>query len=420
MFFDSNQINTVINCTKCNERLDEPRLLPCGNSVCTFCVESIKVTDREFQCLTCDDKHEMPKNGLPVIKGLAKILSFSSVNVSRGKAYDTLLETINDLLKKTNILRHRLNNRTEYVKEHCIELKNKFQLATEKAILQMNKFNEQMINEIDNYEKLHIQNNTTSSKNFKKFQQLVDELDKFSLKTNQYLKNLNLNDDILIESNKEAVILNEKADLEIKNLKSVVFDDNIMSFEANKENLKRSILGEIKITKSFEEIMLLCEFPIKQEWDLIYKASEDGFEAAKFHSKCDNKPNTLIIIKSTKGYVFGGYTEQSWSPNYSCKYDSKAFIFSFINKFNKPVRIKYTKKPHNGDNSIVCCSSHGPKFGNDLFIADNSNKNTNSCSYLGQYYIHPDHSNGSNEAQSLLAGSFNFQVSEMEVYTKKI
>jgi hypothetical protein len=36
--------------------------------------------------------------------------------------------------------------------------------------------------------------------------------------------------------------------------------------------------------------------------------------------------------------------EQSWAPNYSCKYDSKAFIFSYINKFNKPLRIKYTKK----------------------------------------------------------------------------
>jgi len=112
--------------------------------------------------------------------------------------------------------------------------------------------------------------------------------------------------------------------------------------------------------------------------------------------------------------------EQSWAPNYSCKYDSKAFIFSYINKFNKPLRIKYTRKPYSGDNSIVCCSNHGPKFGNDLFIADNSNKNTNSCSYLGQYYIHSDYRNGSNEAQSLLAGSFNFQVSEMEVYTKKI
>ncbi len=199
---------------------------------------------------------------------------------------DSLQETLKSLLKKTNILKHRLNNRADYVKEHCIELRNKVQLTTEEAIQQINQFNEQMIDEID------------------KFQQLVDELiSKFNLKTSQYIKNLNLNDENLIESNKEAAVLNEKAELEIENLKSFVFNENIMSFEANKESLQRIILGEIKIAKSFEEIMLLCEFPIEQEWDLIYKASEDGFEAAKFHSKCDNKSNTLIIIKSTKGYV---------------------------------------------------------------------------------------------------------------------
>jgi len=46
-----------------------------------------------------------------------------------------------------------------------------------------------------------------------------------------------------------------------------------------------------------------------------------AFEAVKFHSKCDNKPNTLIIIKSKNANIFGGYTEQSWNQvsNYLSK-----------------------------------------------------------------------------------------------------
>ena len=82
MFFDSNQINEVLNCTKCNERLDEPRILPCGKSICSFCAESIKVKDRDFQCLICEDKHEMSKNGLPIIEFAVKMLSFKSVRQS--------------------------------------------------------------------------------------------------------------------------------------------------------------------------------------------------------------------------------------------------------------------------------------------------------------------------------------------------
>jgi hypothetical protein len=70
---------------------------------------------------------------------------------------------------------------------------------------------------------------------------------------------------------------------------------------------------------------------------------------------------------------------------------------------------------------ICCSSSYGPIFGggNDLLIADKSNTNTNSYSNLGHSYTHPDYRFETNEAKSFLAGSYNFQVSEIEVFTKQ-
>ena len=38
----------------------------------------------------------------------------------------------------------------------------------------------------------------------------------------------------------------------------------------------------------FQELMKWCELPIDQKWELIYKVSKDGYEAVKFHSKCDD------------------------------------------------------------------------------------------------------------------------------------
>jgi len=40
----------------------------------------------------------------------------------------------------------------------------------------------------------------------------------------------------------------------------------------------------------------------------LYRASRDGFEASKFHEKCDNKGATLTIIRNTIGRIFGGFT----------------------------------------------------------------------------------------------------------------
>ena len=46
---------------------------------------------------------------------------------------------------------------------------------------------------------------------------------------------------------------------------------------------------------------------------LLYRASEHGYTAESFHEYCDAKGPTLVIIKSEGGWIFGGYTTQSWS-----------------------------------------------------------------------------------------------------------
>ena len=51
------------------------------------------------------------------------------------------------------------------------------------------------------------------------------------------------------------------------------------------------------------------------KWKLIFRASEHGYSAESFHDYCDDKGPTLVIIKSSGGWIFGGYTTQSWSKS---------------------------------------------------------------------------------------------------------
>ena len=51
------------------------------------------------------------------------------------------------------------------------------------------------------------------------------------------------------------------------------------------------------------------------KWKLHYRAFSYTYLAKYFHYYCDNKGPTLIIIKSSGGWIFGGYTNQSWSGN---------------------------------------------------------------------------------------------------------
>ena len=52
----------------------------------------------------------------------------------------------------------------------------------------------------------------------------------------------------------------------------------------------------------------------------------------------------------------------------------------------------------------------------DFYISSNSNTNNQSLSKLGFTFKHPDYNDDSKEAESLLAGSYNFSTSEIEVY----
>jgi len=281
--------------------------------------------------------------------------------------------------------------------------------------------------EIDEYEKELIEFNKNNPKLLNEYNKIAKELETFHTINTEYLKQYEVDEKLVIKSNEEAIKLIKKAELEIEKLKDAIFDGKIFKFEKNSNKINESILGVTKITytridsvilssrNQFNDIIELCEFPIGQKWNLIYRASQDGFEAAKFHSKCDDKSNTLVIIKSENDNIFGGYTEQSWSGQ-TYKNEENAFIFSLINKLNKPLKMKCI----NSKRAIFCQNSLGPNFGGyDLEIFNNSNINSDSNSNLGGSYKHPDYEKDSNEAKSFLAGSHKFKVSEIEVFTKQ-
>ena len=65
---------------------------------------------------------------------------------------------------------------------------------------------------------------------------------------------------------------------------------------------------------------------------LLYRASTDGDKAKIFHQKCDKHNMTLVLVETTKGVRFGGFTMKTWDGNCVKKIDNEAFVFSFDKK----------------------------------------------------------------------------------------
>ncbi|RNA05500.1 BTB POZ domain-containing KCTD21 [Brachionus plicatilis] len=78
--------------------------------------------------------------------------------------------------------------------------------------------------------------------------------------------------------------------------------------------LKNEFAESLILTRTLaKRLIKLCELAKSSDWELIYRASRDGFSADDFHFKCDNVIKTLTLIQTQDNFIFGGYTEQSWS-----------------------------------------------------------------------------------------------------------
>jgi len=62
-----------------------------------------------------------------------------------------------------------------------------------------------------------------------------------------------------------------------------------------------------------DEALSLVQMTESSNGVLVYKATDDGFNATKFHKSCNYKSNTVKITKTNSNYTFGGYTAESWS-----------------------------------------------------------------------------------------------------------
>ena len=108
---------------------------------------------------------------------------------------------------------------------------------------------------------------------------------------------------------------------------------------------------------------------------------------------------------------------------YSCayRYDSSAFLFSLANKPGwQPLKLDQTGAAYSYYGyATYSCYSYGPTFGggHDIYIVSYASTSTSSYTNLGYTYSRPSgYSYGSSNTRSFLAGSYNFQPDEVEVF----
>jgi hypothetical protein len=145
------------------------------------------------------------------------------------------------------------------------------------------------------------------------------------------------------EYDNKIKILEEKIAEQENTIKSIQDKLNIKesSNQKLKSTPKKALItpkNEIdsKIIKNIEEFYFVNErlennFNGNIKYDLIYRATRDGSKTEDFNKNCNGKNNQLIILKTTKGIIFGGYTERGFQNSKEGKIkDDSVFYFLYI------------------------------------------------------------------------------------------
>lgn len=169
-----------------------------------------------------------------------------------------------------------------------------------------------------------------------------------------------------------------------------------------------------KILKKVSDISMLRKWvaeKAKPNFKLLYRGSRDGFTSSQFHSKCNNKGPTVVIIRSNHGKVFGAFTDKDWTSNNNYQNTNNSFLFSIDKKGKYPI------KAGSESNAMYCYSTYGPTFGggHDFYICDNCNTANSNYSNFPYSYVCTEYVNSG--SSNWLAGAYNFKVEEIEVFS---
>ena len=170
------------------------------------------------------------------------------------------------------------------------------------------------------------------------------------------------------------------------------FETKIINNKQEKEIIKMWISPQGNITAN-----LIYSF---------YNKRTNFKDVNRFHERCDNKPNLLVLCKSNIE-IFGGYTPLPFLNDNSYGYDNDSFVFS-LNKLKK-----YPKEDQDKSCSIWKYRNYGPCFSYDLCFTEGS---MNIIKFEQKRYTIPKNFIDSENAFSYVSSDDSFILDSLEIF----
>jgi hypothetical protein len=387
MFYQADKIDTILICKICDNKMVDPRILPCGKSVCHRCVDILADTDKKkIKCQNCAKTHEIPDEGFCINQLAQEMLKFEAKEVfhpNHKEEFKTILDILNGTKES---IESTLECGDAKIRDHCDKVRNDMQLAIEQAHAKLDEYHKEFMDEIDKHEKECQAKFKTIQRNKVDIEKAINESNELLSKSNDLLKQFRID-------KTELAILSENAQLILTNLEQIkdeiqtnMFNGSLLKFEKQK-SFDSNVIG--KIVKQNIELYFLENIENMRELDFASKIEctsyflilqpfkSDSFLFLYLFNNSlnllclDKNGNTLFekkdLIKNEEIESFPKFCFASSKNNktlYICTREKHfrqinkiSYLHSFDEKFNLLAKIKIDKHPNdykvNGENLFI-------------------------------------------------------------------
>ena len=151
-------MNSKLSCPKCKERFQDPRILPCGETICNLCIIQLMKEHTEsekngFNCTWCDNYHQQPEDGFVSCKFLNSLMSEKPTDIYKSKNIEKLKNNLNFIHEKIQKMSSDLKHGSDRIKDYCLKLRHDIKSRKELLMQELNKECEEYLSRVDSYEK---------------------------------------------------------------------------------------------------------------------------------------------------------------------------------------------------------------------------------------------------------------------------
>ena len=245
MFYEEKEINELIICPYCKLRYSDPRLLPCGLSLCFDCIQLLTDYDTNFISCACNSTHQIPNNGFLKNTGISRLAETIPNEVFRSSIVEDFKKNLAEMKQKLDTFRNEVNKGKDKIFEDCGMIKNEIQLKTESLIEVIKLISLGLIKQVDDYEKDCLFNFEKSVGNLNFTNEKLINASDFYLKWSQYLKNYSILEKQILKANEDTNKLLDLLDKQFDEYKSELFGGILIEFRGNNHALNSGFIGSL-------------------------------------------------------------------------------------------------------------------------------------------------------------------------------